>query len=46
MITAIVSMIVLGVIPGPIAVVAIVLAFLAATLLAIEPEEKLVEQLT
>jgi uncharacterized membrane protein len=44
MITAIVSMIVLGVTPGTITVVAIVLAFLAAALLAIEPEETLVEQ--
>jgi len=44
MITAIVSMIVLGVMPTTITVVAIVLAFLAAALLAIEPEEKLVEQ--
>jgi uncharacterized membrane protein len=46
MITAIVSMIVLGVMPNTITVVAIVLAFLAAALLAIEPEEKLVEQPT
>jgi uncharacterized membrane protein len=44
MITAIVSMIVLGVMPNMITVVAIALAFLAAALLAIEPEEKLVEQ--
>jgi uncharacterized membrane protein len=44
MITAIVSMIVLGVMPNVITVVAIVLAFLAAALLAIEPEEKLAEQ--
>jgi len=44
MITAIVSMIVLGVMPNAITVAAIVLAFLAAALLAIEPEEKLVEQ--
>src|SRR5581483_9951702 len=44
MITAIVSMTVLGVIPSAVTAVAIVLAFLAATLLAIEPEEKLVEQ--
>jgi uncharacterized membrane protein len=44
MITAIVSMMVLGVMPNAITVAAIVLAFLAAALLAIEPEEKLVEQ--
>ena len=44
MITAIVSMIVLGVTPNVITFVAIALAFLAAALLAIEPEEKLVEQ--
>jgi uncharacterized membrane protein len=44
MITAIVSMIVLSVMPNSITVVAMALAFLAATLLAIEPEEKLVEQ--
>jgi uncharacterized membrane protein len=41
MITAIVSMIVLRVMPNTITVVAIALAFLAAALLAIEPEEKL-----
>jgi len=44
MITAIVSMIVLGVMPNSITVVAIVLASLAAALLAIEPEEKAVGQ--
>lgn len=44
MITAIVSMIVLGVMPSSVTIVAIVLAFLAAALLAIEPEERLVEQ--
>jgi len=44
MITAIVSMIVLGVVPNMVTVVAVVLAFLAAALLAIEPEDKLVEQ--
>jgi uncharacterized membrane protein len=44
MITAIVSMIVLAVMPNLVTIVAIVLAFLAAALLAIEPEEKLVEQ--
>jgi uncharacterized membrane protein len=40
MITAIVSMIVLAVMPNSITVIAIALAFLAAALLAIEPEEK------
>jgi drug/metabolite transporter (DMT)-like permease len=44
MITAIVSMIVLSVLPNMITVIAVVLAFLAATLLAIEPEDKLIEQ--
>jgi uncharacterized membrane protein len=44
MITAIVSMIVLSVMPNSVTIIAIVLAFLAAALLAIEPEEKLVEQ--
>jgi uncharacterized membrane protein len=44
MITAIVSMIVLGAMPNAITVVAIALAFLAAALLAIEPEQKVVEQ--
>jgi drug/metabolite transporter (DMT)-like permease len=44
MITAIVSMIVLSVMPNMITIIAVVLAFLAATLLAIEPEDKLVEQ--
>jgi uncharacterized membrane protein len=44
MITAIVSMMVLGVMPNAITIVAIALAFLAAALLAVEPEEKLVEQ--
>ena len=44
MITAIVSMIVLGAMPNSITVGAIALAFLAAALLAIEPEEKLIEQ--
>jgi uncharacterized membrane protein len=43
-ITAIVSMIVLGVLPNTVTVIAIALAVLAAALLAIEPEEKLVEQ--
>jgi uncharacterized membrane protein len=46
MITAIVSMIVLGAMPNIITVVAIALAFLAAALLALEPEEKLIEQPT
>ena len=46
MITAIVSMIVLSVMPNTVTIVAVALAFLAATLLAIEPEEKLVEQPT
>ena len=46
MITAIVSMIVLGVMPNSVTIIAIVLAFLAAALLAIEPEEKLIEQPT
>jgi drug/metabolite transporter (DMT)-like permease len=44
MITAIVSMIVLSAMPNAITVAAIALAFLAAALLAIEPEEKLIEQ--
>ena len=44
MITAIVSMIVLGAMPNAITVLAIALASLAAALLAIEPEEKLIEQ--
>jgi len=44
MITAIVSMIVLSVIPNGITVVAIALAFLAAALLALEPEETFIEQ--
>ena len=44
MITAIVSMIVLGAMPNAATGVAIALACLAAALLAIEPEEKLVEQ--
>lgn len=46
MITAIVSMIVLGVMPNAMIVAAIALASLAAALLAIEPEEKLIEQPT
>jgi uncharacterized membrane protein len=46
MMTAIVSMIVLHVMPNMITVVAVALAFFAAALLAIEPEEKLVEQPT
>ncbi len=46
MITAIVSMIVLSVMPNAVTVVAIALAFLSAALLAIEPEEQLVGQPT
>jgi len=46
MITAIVSMIVLSVMPNMVTIVAVALAFLAAALLAIEPEDKLVEQPT
>jgi drug/metabolite transporter (DMT)-like permease len=44
MITAIISMIVLGIMPNSITIAAIVMASLAAALLAIEPEEKLIEQ--
>ncbi len=44
LITAIVSMMVLGAMPNAVTVVAIALAFVAAALLALEPEEKLVEQ--
>jgi uncharacterized membrane protein len=44
MITAIVSMIVLGVMPNAITIFAIALATLAAVLLAIEPDEKLIKQ--
>jgi uncharacterized membrane protein len=44
MITAIVSMIVLGVMPTGITILAIALATLAAVLLAIEPEEKPIKQ--
>lgn len=44
MITAVVSMIVLGVMPNAITILAIVLASAAAALLAIEPDEKLIEQ--
>jgi hypothetical protein len=39
-------MILLAVMPNMVTIVAIALAFLAAALLAIEPEEKLVEQPT
>ncbi len=46
MITAMVSMVVLGIVPNTITVVAVGLACVAAALLAIEPEEKLVEQAT
>ena len=42
MITAIVSMMVLGVMPNAVTICAIGLASLAAALLAIEPEEKAV----
>jgi uncharacterized membrane protein len=45
-ITAVVSMIVLGVMPNMVTIVAVALAVLAAGLLAIEPEEKLIEQPT
>jgi uncharacterized membrane protein len=44
MITAIVSMIVLGVMPNGITVLAIAMATLAAVLLAIEPDDKLIKQ--
>jgi uncharacterized membrane protein len=44
MITAIVSMIVLGVMPNGITILAIAMATLAAVLLAIEPDEKLIPQ--
>jgi uncharacterized membrane protein len=44
MFTAVVSMIVLGVVPNSVTVIAVVLAVLAAAALAIEPEDKLVEQ--
>ena len=44
MITAIISMIVLGIMPNSVTIAAIVMASLAAALLAIEPEEKLIEQ--
>jgi len=44
MITAIISMIVLGIMPNSITIAAIVMASLAAALLAIEPEERLIEQ--
>lgn len=46
MMTAIISMVVLGVTPNAVMLAAIVLAFIAAALLAIEPEDKLVEQPT
>jgi drug/metabolite transporter (DMT)-like permease len=42
LITAIVSMLVLGAMPNAVTIAGIVLAFLAAALLAIEPEEKAV----
>jgi len=44
LITAVVSMIVLGVMPNAMTILAIVLAAAAAALLAIEPDEKLIEQ--
>ena len=44
MITAVVSMIVLGAMPNAVTVGAIALASLAAALLALEPEESLIEQ--
>jgi len=44
MMTAVISMIVLRAIPNIVTIVAIALAFLAAALLAVEPEEKLIEQ--
>jgi len=44
MMTAIISMIVLDAVPNTVTVIAIALAFLAAVLLAAEPEEKLIEQ--
>jgi uncharacterized membrane protein len=44
MITAVISMIVLGAMPNSVTIVAIAMASLAAALLAIEPEEKLIEQ--
>jgi len=44
MITAIISMIVLAAMPNSVTVIAIALASLAAALLAVEPEEKLIEQ--
>jgi drug/metabolite transporter (DMT)-like permease len=44
MMTAVISMIVLSAVPTNVTVIAIALAFLAAALLAVEPEEKLIEQ--
>lgn len=44
MITAIISMMVLGAMPNSVTIAAIVMASGAAALLAIEPEEKLIEQ--
>lgn len=44
LITALVSMMVLGVMPGAVIGLAILLALIAATFLAIEPEEKPIEQ--
>jgi drug/metabolite transporter (DMT)-like permease len=44
LITAIVSMLVLGAVPNAVIRAGIVLAFVAAALLAVEPEEKVLEQ--
>ena len=44
MFTAVISMIVLGVIPSTVTVIAVLMAVAAAALLAIEPEDKLIEQ--
>jgi hypothetical protein len=40
LITALIALALLGIVPQPLKLVAIVLAFAAATLLAIEPEER------
>jgi drug/metabolite transporter (DMT)-like permease len=44
MITAVVSMMVLGVVPSSVTLIAVIMAVLAAALLAMEPEDKLIEQ--
>jgi uncharacterized membrane protein len=44
MITAVISMIVLGAMPNTVTVIAIALASLAAAILGLEPDEKLIEQ--